>query len=313
VRLFVHGWMAHGSSGAGQRPFSLARIDAMRLPEAISTSRAFSRGWLVGMQKRMAASSSPVPGPPPPSSSRARPSGRNITVFAPIPALRPCTTGGSSRNTRNSVSPALSKSPSSLASTKVIQPSTLAVAQVASSPLLVFVLMHTPARPLRRMASDRASCRLPIISLAALVRRLPLIIDWKLGTAIVTTMAATARATISSIIVKPGTALRMRSPSREFPAATLGRMGRPGKGLADERRYTGDGRDWNVRRVTSRLPPLPRVRGSGDDLVAGFVLAGNLHPPLLDEGPQQRVQGLHEVLVAMDLVGAELLDPAHAL
>ncbi|EEF93443.1 hypothetical protein CATMIT_01926, partial [Catenibacterium mitsuokai DSM 15897] len=49
---------------------------------------------------------------------------------------------------------------------------------------------------------------------------------------------------------------------------------------------------------------------SGHDAIAGAVLAGDLHPPLLDEGAQQFVQRLHHVRVAVDLERAELLDPA---
>ena len=53
-------------------------------------------------------------------------------------------------------------------------------------------------------------------------------------------------------------------------------------------------------RTVGRLDGTARAvpRASGDDLVAGLVLARDLHPALLDEGAQQRVQRLHHVVVA---------------
>src|SRR5690606_2167744 len=72
-------------------------------------------------------------------------------------------------------------------------------------------------------------------------------------------------------------------------------------------RGTGVAGVW--RRSQSRLPPLTLRQ----DLVAGLVLAGDLHAPLFDECAQQGIQGLHQVPVSVDLVRAELLDPAHAV
>src|SRR5690606_7632610 len=114
---------------------------------------------------------------------------------------------------------------------KAIQPSTLAFEQVASTPELVLVLKHTPARWPRRMASIRATCRLAINSLAAAASLLPLITDWKLGTAIDTTMAATARVTISSITVKPrARALDMVLPTIPRRHSRRGKGGLQGAG-----------------------------------------------------------------------------------
>ncbi|CRD47817.1 hypothetical protein BN1263170055 [Stenotrophomonas indicatrix] len=125
--------------------------------------------------------------------------------------------------------------------------------------------------------------------------------------------------TINSISVKP---FCRRKDIGRSPACSWPRW-RTGLPPASGGRMNGQIRATGVKPLTSRPPPpvrrgprravqlpSPRLR---QHLVAGLVFAGDLHPALLDEGTQQRVQGLHHVGVAMDLERPELLDAAHAV
>src|SRR3546814_5202450 len=107
-----------------------------------------------------------------------------------------------SRELRSRVSPAL-KALLRSSSTKVIQPSIEAFAQLAEVPALALALAHTTTLRLRRMASIRAVCRLAIISLELAARRLPLTSAWNPGTPATSTIAMTAIATSRSINVNP--------------------------------------------------------------------------------------------------------------
>src|SRR5690606_24101097 len=67
-------------------------------------------------------------------------------------------------------------------------------------------------------------------------------------------------------------------------------------------------------RLLIPLPPSVAARRSaGVDAVAGDVVrAGEFHALLGDEAREERVEGLHDLAVAVDVERAPLLDRAHA-
>lgn len=97
----------------------------------------------------------------------------------------------------------------SFAASELSQPWTI---QRAQSALLVQLtpsaLPHTVTGALRRIASDRASCRAAVNSPAVLLRRLEFISVTMAGAAAAASSATTAMVTISSIRLKPGARAR---------------------------------------------------------------------------------------------------------
>src|SRR5690606_33793795 len=133
-------------------------------------------------------------------------------------------------------------------------------------------------------------------SLVAVATRFERIVDSKLGNAIAARIATMATVTISSISVKP----LLRTARSPCPHGPPGSLARSLATASPAGRAVGIG-GW------AWSPP------SGHHLITRPIIPTDLHPALLHERPQQRIQRLHHVLVAMDLERPVRLDPAHAV